>query len=730
MSNLLFLFQIIAVVLSLFSIIMLIIQKNTDISKYMLLSCICCFIENVGYLMEMRSTGLEEAMMAVRFEYIGATYILVCMVIFVCKYCRINLSEWIKWALFTFSALVLLCVWLYEYIPLFYTSVSFSQDGIMPHLVLGKGILYIINAIVMAVEFIACIVISLVSAIKTSDPNMKANYNLLAFGCGVPTIFRVCGLLNLFDGYDPVPIGVAVGVLSFVFAIAFRHIFDVVETAHDDIMNELDEAIIILDHRFGLQEANKKAKEMFPELVTAPIGEILQNDTISSIIDNEAGKNIVLENRFYEVSFKEVNSTNNMIIGYTIAFIDVTETKRQLDRMTELREAADTANQAKSSFLASVSHEIRTPINVVVGMSDIILRDYDDPKLNEYADSIQTAAQSLLDLINDILDFSKIESGKTSIVNADYNTSKFFKDVINVYSHNKDNKPVNFECRIDKDIPLTLFGDETRIRQVITNLLGNAFKYTQKGSVTLRAHFEKNLDNKGKLVIAVEDTGVGIKKGDIDKLFDRFVRLDERVNKAVEGAGLGLNITKHLVELMGGEITVRSEYGVGSVFTITVPQYIHGDENSTIGDINVYEPVTTKRKHVEYTAPEADVLIVDDSRTNLIVAKALLRDTKVKVKTASSGFECLDLVNNKKYDVIFLDHRMPEMDGIETLHKLREMNSENKNIPVIMLTANAVSDAREYYLREGFSDFLSKPITEDSITGVLRKYLPEEKIVL
>jgi len=727
MFNVLFSLQIVAVVLSLFCIAMLLVRKNNDISKYMLLACICCFIQNAGYLSEMQSQNLDEAMMALKFEYIGGAYILTCIVFFICLYCKINISKWVEGGLFALGTAVLFCVWTYKDNTLFYTSVEFVKDsGFFPHLVMGKGILYIVFTTVMAIVFVAGIVVAVISAARTSDIGMKRNYKLLAFSCSVPTVFRVCGLLDIIKGYDPAPIGGAIGVLSFVFAIAFRHIFDVVETAHDNIMMDLDEAVIILDRGYGLQEINNKAKELFPFLLNVSDGEKINDDIFNYVIENHGQKDVMINNRFYDVLFNEVRNNGNTVIGYTLAFIDTTDAKHQLDKLNELREAADTANQAKSTFLASVSHEIRTPINVVVGMSDVILRDFDDPKLLEYVTSIQNAANSLLDLIGDILDFSKIESGKTSLVCADYEVSRFMFDLVNAYAHVGDEKGIKFIHKIDKNIPATLYGDETRIRQIMTNLLSNAFKYTKEGSVTFRAAFETTGQGKGNLIVSVEDTGIGIKRGDMDKLFEVFVRLDERVNRAVEGAGLGLNITKQLTDLMNGEIKVYSEYGSGSVFTVIIPQIVHSEEGKVVGDVGEHTSIQTKRKKVGYIAPDAEVLVVDDSKTNLIVAKALLRDTKVKVTTASSGFECLELVKSKKFNVIFLDHRMPEMDGVETLHRMHNQDSATRLIPTIMLTANAVNDARDYYLNEGFTDFISKPITEESITGIMEKYIPEE----
>ncbi len=257
--------------------------------------------------------------------------------------------------------------------------------------------------------------------------------------------------------------------------------------------------------------------------------------------------------------------------------------------------------------------------------------------------------------------------------------------------------------------------------------MSNAFKYTREGSVTLRTRFERVTEEKGNLIISVEDTGIGIKKDEIDKVFEVFVRLDERLNRSVEGTGLGMNITKRLVDLMGGEIKVYSEYGKGSAFTVIIPQFVRSEKDETVGDLSRRDDIK-RRVGANFTAPDARVLIIDDSKTNLIVAKALLRDTKAEIVTGMSGDECLDYVLREHFDVLFIDHRMPGMDGVETLHKMQMMDHKCKNSPVIMLTANAMSDAKDFYMRQGFTDFIAKPITEQAICNILLKYLPTELV--
>ena len=720
--------QIIAVILSFASAALLLIQKGSEVSKLMLVVCLCVFVQNSGYLLEMMSNNLDEVMIAIRLEYIGAAFIVTMSMLFVFRYCRVRLLTWIKAALLGIDIAVLLCVWCYEYVPFYYSSVAFVYSGVFPHAVLGKGFLYIIFSVTLYSELIAGTVVSAVFAIRTDDPNMKINYRLLIVSNAVPLLFYICGVCNMIDGYDTAPVGGAVGIMIFCANLIFRRVFDVVETAHENILMELDDAIVVLDYRRGFQEANRAAVNLFPELSRTPYGQLVASKEFYDLFDRKDTNEVEIEGRFYDVHINELyarSGLENNFIGYSIIFFDVTESRQQLQKMDELRIAADAANKAKSAFLANVSHEIRTPINVVRGMSEVIIRDYDDEKLMEYAQNILNSADQLLDLINGILDFSKIESGKVTLSNAEYRVDEFFRDIVMVFEHKGDEKGLEFITDIAQNIPSLLYGDALRIRQGATNLLSNAFKYTREGRVTLRARFEKMSEEKGNLIFSVEDTGIGIRKEEIDKVFELFVRLDERLNRSVEGTGLGMNITKQLVDQMGGEIKVFSEYGKGSIFTVIIPQFIRSVKGDTIGEMGS-RSIEKHRTGPGFEAPDARVLIIDDSKTNLIVAKALLRDTKAQITTGISGDECLDYVLREHFDVIFLDHRMPGMDGVETLRKMKMLDHKCQDTPVIMLTANAMSDAREFYLDQGFADFISKPITEQGICRMLEKYLPVE----
>ena len=411
----------------------------------------------------------------------------------------------------------------------------------------------------------------------------------------------------------------------------------------------------------------------------------------------------------------------------TNAYIDNLEREKRLE--TELS-TAQAASKAKSDFLSNMSHEIRTPINAVLGLNEMIIRESDDPTIKKYAVDIENAGKSLLSIVNDILDFSKIEAGKMEIVPANYHLSSMVNDLVNMIAKRAKDKNLALNIDIDKNIPNLLFGDDVRIKQCILNILTNAVKYTKEGSVTMRLSFKKTSENHIDLTVHVIDTGIGIKTEDLPKLFTAFQRIEENKNRTIEGTGLGMNIVKNLLSLMGTKLEVTSEYGKGSDFSFTVRQRVV--EWEPVGDFNdSYEKSLAELAEYKESlhAPEAKILVVDDTELNLTVVKGLLKQTGIQIETAMSGQATIELVTKHKYDMIFLDHRMPGMDGIETFNTMKELaTNQNKDVPCIALTANAVSGAKEMYLEAGFTDYLAKPIESKKLEAMLIKYLPAQLV--
>ena len=406
------------------------------------------------------------------------------------------------------------------------------------------------------------------------------------------------------------------------------------------------------------------------------------------------------------------------------------EKAKESEELRAAKEMAEKANKAKNDFLANMSHEIRTPINAITGMNEMVIRESKDEQIRQYALNIKYASQTLLSLINDVLDFAKIEAGKMEIVEDNYELRLLLLDVVNMVQMKAEKKKLVLKVDVDEELPNQLYGDSVRIHQVLLNILNNAVKYTKEGSVSLQVSGEKKGTDAVLLKMEVADTGVGIRQEDLPRIFDGFERLDIKENRHIEGSGLGLAITYKLLKQMDGKLEVESTYGKGSVFTIFLSQQIIGDE--VVGSLQdeYHKGKVNKSPYREsFVAPDAKILVVDDNEMNLLVVEKLLKATKIKTDTCMSGRECLLQMQKEMYDVVLLDHMMPEMDGIETLKRVRQMEEEaGKRTTVVALTANVISGVREMYLEAGFDDYLSKPIDGKLLEEMLIRYIPAEKL--
>ncbi len=541
--------------------------------------------------------------------------------------------------------------------------------------------------------------------------------------CGIfaVSLFIISAYFDI--GPDLTGFGCNLGLFFLLLTIHNNNLYPVRHDTQRAILDNTEDIIVSIDSSGGFEYANKAARNFFPLLTEFPYGQILKgaDEKVDGLLALSDGDSFDTEDRSYKCTVLELESKGKNT-GRVYWVNDITKDKQHLNEVLALKANADNANKAKSQFLANMSHEIRTPINAVLGMDEIILRETKEISTREYAKIIDNAGKTLLSLINDILDLSKIEAGKMELICSDYDVYAMLTDLIVMARFQADEKALELKLKVSEKLPKILYGDEKRVRQIITNIITNAIKYTEVGFVSIDIKCRQEDDDSVTLVVSVRDTGIGIKESDMKKLFGSFERIENETTHKTEGTGLGMSISTQLLDLMQGRMTVDSTFGEGSKFTLYIPQKI-GNESAFL----------ESKKHIvrtgTFTAPDADILIVDDNAANLAVATMLLANTKIRCDTVPSGEAFLEAVGGKHYDLIFLDYRMPGMDGIEAFKRFLEGGHRCVGVPVIMMTAEAENGAEEIFLSLGMNDYLSKPIIPALYESLIKKYLPPEKVI-
>ena len=706
------------------------LAKPSEQQKILFAGTLFTFMDVAGYFYELQSKSLEVTRLAVKLEYLGTTMGLLCFLYFACLYSNHRNDKWLKFIKYFYTIdhfFILLLIFTIDFNMLYYKSITYTEEDGFYIWVYEPGTFYYWWIVLTTVLGIIIALIMIQSVLE--HKNEKRPELLLIFGASlVPIIFWIMRILGYLGHYDSYPISMLITESFLVFVMYRYRLFDTVKGAKDRVIDEIKEGILVADGLDAVIYSNREADLIFPDM------DWNDKDMVRKQIFDfmEAHKDgFMIEERFYEWQRSEIFDDNQRKAGILYRISDMTDNYLYTKQLIELKEDAERANEAKSSFLARMSHEIRTPINAVLGMNEMILRETEADNIREYAINIHNAGKTLLSIINDILDLSKIESSKMEITENDYMLGSMILDIENMIAMRAEEKNLTFRILADSKLPKNLHGDEMRVKQCIVNLLTNSVKYTNEGSVTLEIDCADIQGNIINLRITVSDTGIGIREEELHMLFDPFTRLDMMRNKSVEGTGLGLSITKRLVAMMQGNLTVESEYGNGSKFTFVIPQKIMGTE--LLGDYRkAADEVTEHSKSGApgtFIAPRAKILAVDDNRVNITVVKGLLKRLKVQFDAALSGAECLDKIRQNHYDIIFLDHMMPEMDGVETLQSMCQIEEYAQNPSVVIaLTANAIVGAKEEYLQAGFEDYLSKPIDSMQLEQLIRRYLSPELI--
>lgn len=762
--------QIVGIFIPVISIAVILQKEQSKGATYLMLANAACSIVNCSYLMILEMDNAEALTTAYRMEYVGISLFFFFFILFMMEYQHMRCSRVVSigWPLFELIEIPQMWMRSATHVSLVNEEAEFvdatkntskaltqsvpvggnggaelAANG--QHIIgeMGKewmgdmhislddrigmyrvnmdgGLLYDIRYGLIATMLLLILIYTIYRFVKT--PNKRERHNLFHLMMA-QTFLEIMWLFSRFSDvpFDIVPIASSVAICVMTLSVMVGEFFTVTDQGRNWVFEHTNDVFLIADDAYGYLDANRYAKTLFPELRRYHKNEALP-ESVLHLFQADTDE-VELDGHFYErrvATLYQNEKRKKKVAGYSLILVDVT-------KQLQLVQAAEEANEAKSAFLSNMSHEIRTPMNAIVGMTEIMLRTDVTKEQAEYLSNIKVSGDALLTIINDILDFSKIESGKMEIVEKDYAPLSMIRELDMMFLTRIGEKNIELLYDIDPDLPKMLHGDGLRVRQIIINMMNNAIKFTESGYVKLSMYVEEKTDADIVLSVRIRDTGSGIREEDQKKLFQSFSQVDSHRNHSKEGTGLGLAICRQLVEMMGGEIGVNSTYGEGSEFYFTIRQKI-------VEEVPVAEHTDRKEKEtydsLNFKAPEAKLLLVDDNKMNLKVAIGLLAPLQMQIDTAENGKQALEMLEAKAYDLVFMDHMMPIMDGVEATRRIREKEeATGTHQTIIALTADAMSGAKEEFMAAGMDDFVAKPIEIKDICSKLRKYLPQEKIV-
>ena len=718
-------------VLVAFDLLVIVFRKeDTNYRGELILTIACCLVTLVAKSIYIVG-GQKETMVVIgKMEYLGKCFGNFCALMFMIRWKNIKIPQWVIHLLLVVNMGFYVMIATVDYHHLYYKDywLAPSKANLNGYtLEISPAPMYYVYMAFLLAEIMTTIGIIISSyCSQRSMPNKGKIHFLMSAAMLSPMLLLSLRILKILKGDDPTPLGILLSCIFMSIAVVKYGLFDPVKNAKNYIIDNLKEAVIVTDadHRFLFLNS------MADKIITSINKEqgYCTDDKIYTFIQGSQDF-FDWKDRHYQVE-ETVLKDNELIQGYMMTIVDVTKIIEQNHLMKRLVLQTEDANRAKTNFVSNMSHEIRTPMNSIVGITEILLRSRHSPKEQEYLLNIQSSGRVLLTIINDVLDCSKMEAGKMQLFDEPYDTCSLFHDLRISMENRIGHSGLELIYDIDQDIPCKLKGDMGRIRQVIINLVNNAIKYTEKGSVRFSVHVRQKNTDKVMLYYEVADTGIGIRKEDQKILFDAFQRVEMDRNRYVEGTGLGLTISQNLVNMMGGVIEVESEYGKGSRFFFTIEQtIIDPTPVSAVNYNGQKDNVTEKEAECLFIAPEAHILLVDDNELNLVVAKELLKPLRMQIDTAENGLQAVKMVRDSQYDLVLMDHMMPVMDGIEAAKAIRALPEEKyQKLPIIALTANAMVDARKEFLNAGMNGFVAKPIDFARICNQLKLWLPKDLV--
>jgi len=728
MVNLAIIAECFVICLIIFALLLLLNGDGAKEQKLLIIIMCGSLVQNVGYLLELAAPSLDAAMTAVTVENVGYSFVPLCYCWFIYIYCYMTPPKVLLRILGAINFLALPSVF-FNWNGLVYREVSRVADANGHyHISITYGPLYVVFLFSRILIPYALCICTLVRAIRErSDRQVNRQYWLIFGMSTLPVVILIAYIFKLFRYFDPTPLTLAVSVSMVVIVIWGRRNYDFRHLAAEKVLESLGDGVIALDDQDRLVSYNRAAADIFTRLPVHQLGENIRvvEDFREEILNEKIPHSFSINGQHYESHSKHIIDETGKIQGSVILILDMTDTKAYIDEIKRVRQQAEKASIAKSEFLANMSHEIRTPMNAIIGLNDIIMEESEDTEIYAHAKDVQSAAKNLLAIINDILDLSKVEAGKMELVYENYYIKTVADEVIGMMDMAASQRGLVLKYECDGTIPCRYHGDDGRIKQILINILSNAVKFTKKGYV--RAYITGKpgrSEDEETLIITVQDTGCGIREEDLEKIFEDFRQVDSKRNRSAEGTGLGLAIVKHLVELMDGSIEVESTYGQGTTVTIMIPQKIV--DRLPVSEMPELQQTDQKQTDL-FTAPGIKVLIVDDNVINRKVARTFLKNYEFDLAEAESGPEAIELVRENRYDIIFMDHMMPGMDGIEAVEIIRRDCGENGAAAVIVaLTANAMEGMREQFLQSGFQDFIAKPLDRRELNQLLLRWVPEK----
>ncbi len=729
MVNLVIASECFGICLTLIALLLLLNGEGAREQKLLIIIMCGSLVQNVGYFLELTALTLEAAMTAVIVENVGSAFVPLCYCWFIYYYCYITPPKKLLKILGAVSFFILPSVF-FNWHGLFYREVRWVADaGGFYHISITYGPLYVFFLFSRVIIPYTLCIITLVSAIRErSDQQVSRQYWTILGISTLPVIVLAAYVCKLVTVFDFTPLTLTISMSMVVIVVWSRRNYDFRHLAAAKVLESLGDGVITLDDHERLVSYNQAAADIFTRLPAHKLGENIRvvEDFREELLNGDNPRSFSLNGKYYESHSRQIIGENGRKQGCVILILDMTDTRAYIDEIKRVRHEAEKASIAKSEFLANMSHEIRTPMNAIIGLNDIIMEESGDTEIYSHAREVQSAAKNLLAIINDILDLSKVEAGKMELVYVDYYIKVMADEIISMMDMAASQRGLILKYECDAAIPCCYNGDEGRIRQILINILNNAIKFTKKGYVRACITGKPGSNPQEELVtFRIEDTGCGIREEELGRIFEDFRQLDSRRNRSAEGTGLGLAIVKHLVELMGGTIGVESTYGKGTMVTITIPQKIV--DSRPVSQMPKI-PQTEQKMLDNFTASDVKVLIVDDNMINRKVARGFLKNYGLDLAEAESGPEAIEMVRASRYDIIFMDHMMPGMDGIEAAEIIRRDCGENGTAPaMIALTANAMEGMREHFLECGFQDFISKPLDRKELNQLLLRWIPENR---